>query len=67
MGLLSGRAGRLTAQNGGFRPGQCLTTHLGTRPVYTASRVGVVAEDDDQAAQQTDPVSPPLAVVVETA
>jgi hypothetical protein len=23
MGLLHGRAGRLTAKNGGFRPGQC--------------------------------------------
>ena len=25
MGLLYGRAGRLTAENGGFRPGQCAT------------------------------------------
>ena len=27
MGLLYGRAGRLTAQNGGFRPGQCAAGH----------------------------------------
>jgi hypothetical protein len=27
MGLLYGRAGRLTAENGGFRPGQMKTLH----------------------------------------
>jgi hypothetical protein len=30
MGLLDGRAGRLTAQNGGFRPGQTCRTRSPT-------------------------------------
>jgi hypothetical protein len=36
MGLLHGRAGRLTAANGGFRPGQ-MATRCMTRALYFCS------------------------------
>ena len=36
MGLLYGCAGRLTAQNGGFRPGQYLAEKFGDWELYPA-------------------------------
>ena len=50
MGLLYGRAGRLTAKNGGFRPGQSWDQRTGgfrageTLDLYTAVRRGPQAD-----------------------
>jgi hypothetical protein len=56
MALLYGRAGRLTAKNGGFRPGQfknltnswCLTCHYGLG-LFKEDQYGVVAKADPAA------------------
>ena len=57
MGLLYGRAGRLTAENGGFRPGQwfnCSDPAHGRKCVLDAEAAALPASEAADACAQVD-------------
>ena len=64
MGLLYGRAGRLTAKNGGFRPGQSWDQRTGgfrageTLDLYTAVRRGPQADGVPEVHDRGPPSAP---------
>jgi hypothetical protein len=54
MGLLYGRAGRLTSKNGGFRPGQLLDRHISGTPRLRRAEVAETAEAILQQLQEAE-------------